>query len=348
MPILAQCRAFESAPGNDDTAAGTARHSALREYLLKNPAWQKGLSEEDMEAVTWAGDIIQTMAPTSDYPLRTEYHVNPLGDDFKPLFDNGGTLDVCCGPYLFDLKTRERDYLAQMAAYALGMIQEDGWPEVRVRLLFTEGKRVERYDLTEAHCWDILRPIINAPVVPKPCDYCGWCAKAATCPAVTQAVATVAKGYSDIDKVKSWHPSAMETGEEIGLALWLWRTVLKKWGESVEFHALEAAQKKGLTIPGFDLKTKAGKTYVTDVPAAFSLAGLPQEEFLAGCQVRMNTSKKYPDQKGIIDIFAAFHGLKKAPAKRDLLAKLEAVVKQTNPSIYLQAQKGQEDTETDE
>lgn len=345
--MLQQCGAYESAGGNADTAAGVGRHKALRALLYCEPDWKGGLSEDDISAVEWAAETIQTLAPTSDHPLRCEYHVNPHDGNFEPLFESGGTLDVCCGPYLFDLKTRQRDYLAQMASYALAMIQEWGYTEIRVRLLFTETRYVERYDLNEARCWEILRPILDKEPVPTPCDYCGWCAKATTCPAVVRPAAVVAKGYSDLDKVKSWHPSEMETGEDIALALWIWRTILKKWGESIEFHALEAAQKKGLTLPGFTLKSKAGKTYIPDVPAAFSLAGLPQAEFLSACQVRMNTSKKYPDQKGIIDVFAEFNGLKKAPAKRDLLKKLEAVVKQTNDTIYLQATKGEE-TETED
>ena len=101
----------------------------------------------------------------------------------------------------------------------------------------------------------------------------------------------------------------------------------------------------GVTVTGFELQTKKGKTFVSDIVEAFKLAGLPQEEFLKACALRMNTSKKYPDQRGVVDIYAALHGLKKAPAKRDLLKKLEPVVKTGADSVYLKAVGGEDETE---
>jgi hypothetical protein len=353
LPFLAKCPCWESdqSTGREDKSAGQERHrylSALIKTVLGGndggdiaEAESVELEDSDKEAVSWAADYILVHAPTSEYPLRLEHHVNPRDTEFQPIFTNGGTLDAACGNHLFDFKWRRRDYGAQMAAYALDIFQELGCAEVKVHLLFGESKQAEVYTLTEAGCVDLVFGIIARVLDPsrKPAinDYCGWCARRLTCPAILSVVEKVSHGYAEDEKVKSWHPSKMETGEEIGAALSVWRTVLKKFGESIEFHALEANQKRGLTIAGFEAKSKAGKAYVPDVPAAFALTGLPQAEFLAGCQVRMNTSKKYPDQVGLVDVFAKFNGLKKAAAKRDLLKKLEPVVKQTRPSTYLKA-----------
>ena len=351
LPALAQCSRWESdqTTGTSDKDAGTLRHKWLACLLERAPRPDTDLPEDEFEAVKWAGDYIVCHAPMSDYPLVSEYHVNPLGPDFNPLFPNGGTLDVACGPHLFDLKWRERDCQAQLAAYSLYLLQDLGHERVKAVALFAESRKPVEYEFTEESAtklvYGILADVANPDTQPKRCEACGWCAKRMTCPATTGAVEVVAKGYSDLDKVKSWHPSKMETGEELGLALWLWRTVLKKWGESVEFHALDAHLKKGLTIHGFQPLSKKGKTFVSDVAAAFGLAGLPQEEFLKACALRMNTSKKYPDQRGVVDIYAALHGMKKAPAKRDLLAKLEPVIKTGADSVYLKAVGGEDDTE---
>lgn len=351
--MLAQCCCWESDSGNEYTSSGTVRHDCLAKALTGDPDPFKGLDETEAEAVRWAADYIRVKAPISAHELRLEHRVNPLADDFTPIFENGGRLDVACGPCMFDLKNRERDYQAQMAAYALGMFQEHGWPEVEVHLLFAETRRAQVFRLTEESARAIVEPIVarvhGADKKPTPCDYCGWCSRRLSCPALLKTAAAVAHGYSELNKVKNWHPSEMQTGEELGIALWIARNVLKKWCESVEFHALRRHQTEGLTITGFEPKTKAGKSYVTDVPEAFTLAKLPQSEFLRGCQLRLNTSKKYPDQVGLVDIYKQFHGLPStAAAKRDLMAKLEPVVKKTNGSTYLQAVKGGGEEEPEE
>ena len=347
--MLALCPCWESdgGRGQDYKDAGTSRHSALR-ALLENSPMPDGILDDDKDSAQWAADYIRLKSPTADFPLRCEHHVNPLDDQFEPLFENGGTLDASCGNQLFDLKSRERDYGAQMAAYALAIFQEYDFEFVEVHLLFTETRKIQVFKITEAEAVAVVNKItanvLNPQKQPTPCDYCGWCSRRVTCPALTSVARKVAAGYSDLESVKSWHPSQMETGADLAVALNVWRTILKKWGESLEYHALEAATKKGITIPGFELATKSGKTYVTDVPSAFKLAGLPQEEFLRGCQVRLVSSKTYKDQIGLIDIFKKFNGVEKsATAKRDLLKKLEPVVKKTKDSTYLKAVKGEEE-----
>jgi hypothetical protein len=310
------------------------------------------LSESDTEAVRWAAEYIRVHAPTSDHALRLEERRTLLDEDFREIM--AGTPDVTCGPELFDLKTRERDYSAQMAAYALMMFQERDWPEVRAHLLFTETKRAVVLRFTQADAARVVHGIIarceSADAKPTPCDYCGWCAWRATCAPYLIEAAKIAAVRDDVTPearaaFSAWleggaHTSglAQASGEVVAMVLTIARQ-LKKFCEGAEHFALEAAQKRGLTLPGYELATKTGKTYVTDVPQAFALAGLPQAEFLAGCQLRLNTSKKYPDQQGVIDLYAKFSGLKKAAAKRDLLKKLEPVVKKTKDSVSLRAVK---------
>jgi hypothetical protein len=218
-----------------------------------------------------------------------------------------------------------------------------------VHLLFAETQRYERFELTyaeaEANVAEILSRAESEESFPTPCDYCGWCASRLTCPALTAQAKRALDGYSDDEKIKQWHPSKMETPEEIAAALTVWRKVLKGWGESVEFHALEAVRKRGLELPGYKLATESGGQYISDVAAAYAALALPQEVFLSACEPRMNTSKKYPDRVGLIDLFATAHGAKPAKAKKEVLARLCDALKDKAPKVYLKAAKATEDEE---
>ena len=145
LPALQQCPRFESGLSSVAAGEGTARHAALKEnleaalkeYLEVNYGLYNELEREQRDAVLWAAGCILTHAPIADYPIAFEVPVNPLGEDFKPLFPNGGTADVVCGPYIADLKWRRRDYTAQMAAYALDR-HDAGHEVVTVDLLFAD------------------------------------------------------------------------------------------------------------------------------------------------------------------------------------------------------------------
>lgn len=345
LPMLAACPSWESSGGNADTDAGTLRHLYLKCLLsgckfVTESDWDgheggrlKALSGEDRAAVEWAAEYVRVKAPTSDHKLLLEHHVNPLDAEFKPIFPNGGTLDVDCGPVLFDLKWRERDYEAQMAAYALGMFQQDGWQEIEVHLLFAETKRAQVFKLTEAGAEAIVNRIVaavNDPNrKPNPCDYCGWCARRLTCPALLEKANAVIAGREDW-KLEQWHGSKIESAEEMGKALCLARQ-LSDWCESVEFHAKEMALKKGMMPTGFKLQQRQGNRFVSSVSDAFPLAGLPQAEFLKACDCKPSA---------LFEAYAIFNQLPKATAEKEVCRKLGDVLQHKQSTVSLVAEKG--------
>jgi hypothetical protein len=332
--MLAQCARFESS-GGEFADEGRERHAALKDYLEGDITLLDMLGEEDADAVRWAGDYIKLHAPMRDHPVRFETHVNPLGEDLQPIFENGGTADVICGPELFDFKWRPRDYTAQMAGYALDIFQSGNFEQVRVHLLFGAVKRPEVYKLDEPSARDLVMGIlerVRSKPEPTPCDYCAWCSNKLTCSALTKRARFVATGYAEeplLTQVANWHPSEMVKPDDIALGLLIWRKILKTWGESMEYHALKAAT-NGLDLPGFELKDSKGKSYILDTAEAHRLSGLPSELFLQACEPRMNTSKKYKEKLGLNNIYAAAKEMKLAPAKRELKAKLEPVIKVPN------------------
>jgi hypothetical protein len=101
--------------------------------------------------------------------------------------EHEGTADGVAvrGQWLVDLKSGQvYDYSAQMAAYALGLMQHYFVGYWTTHLLFCDQKQVvsKRWTYQEAH--DLVRSVLaNVGTAPKENDYCGWCAKSLTCPA---------------------------------------------------------------------------------------------------------------------------------------------------------------------
>ena len=96
----------------------------------------------------------------------------------------------------------------------------------------------------------------------------------------------VAQNYSDaaLEIPAQFHPSTWTSPEEhsIGRRLAL---VLEKWVESVKAHNMQFVTEAGQTIPGFELKSKAGRREIKDIVAAYAALKdeLTVEEYLASC-----------------------------------------------------------------
>lgn len=321
LPALAQCPRFE--PGSSEFSdSGSLRHKALKAILLgaMRPAHAvtiPDLPEDELEAVQWAADYILMHAPKLDYPLIVEEaNCFVVGNEMY-----WGTPDVTCGPVLFDMKWRERDYSAQMAAYVLMGEHE----EAEVHILYAERQWVDRYKITRQSALDIVRPIIDRAKNPNSeaqrCDYCNWCAIRLQCPAFNAPVMAIAAGREDWG-LQQWHCSQITTPEDIAKAVKL-APLARKWADAVDHFALEMWQKQGVAIPGCELKETKGKSYINDMQGAYAASGLSAEEFLSCCVLRSATSKTASDKPGIQDVYAAKQtAMSKATAKREWQKKV--------------------------
>jgi hypothetical protein len=347
LPMLAQCPCFESS-GTDFAEMGNDRHSALKLHFHGDDSELDLLDDDSQAAIRWAADYIRANT-TESYFIEWETKRSWTRPDFS---EAEGTVDVANGPDLFDFKWRYRDYSAQMADYASERL-ERGFKVVTVHLLFGADRRVEKLRFDAEACEKVLQPILDSLKDPKPrpCDYCGWCAKRLVCPALTGPAATIAAGYAEpgLLDIKDWHPSAMlDKPEELAFALMIARKVLKKWIESVEFHAMEAAIKRGLKLPGFELKPKRGRQFIADVQKAYEVSGLEPHEFLQACDVRLNSSPRYPDKRGLDSIFKVKFGeASAAAAKRSVQKKLDGVILRRADTYELRSVKDGEQEETE-
>lgn len=334
LPALSSCPRFTSDPtGSEQTTSGTLRHDVLRDSLAfineqNGPEILARLPEDQQDGVQWALDYIKLKAPIADYPLILEKRRTFTGPDFELI---EGTPDVVCGNVVFDLKWRINDYRAQMAAYAL-MIMESGLEQVTVHVLYAEAKRAEEILFTRETAEQAIFPIIEQAARPdaKPtaCEFCGWCAHRLTCPAVLEQVNAVVANREDFN-LKTWHASDIDTAEEMGKALRVAR-VVADWCESVEHHAKDMAQKRGIVPAGFKLQTKQGNRFVASLPDAFAKSGIAQDRFLAACEIKLSK---------LVEAYAESNQMKKAPAERELEAKLGETIQRKSPSISLIAEK---------
>lgn len=348
LPALAFCPRFES--GSSEYAEdGTKRHIAMAKLFADDKTWADDLKDEDQQdAVQWAVDYIKLKAPLGDYPINFEFEGKFITDDFEELL---GHIDAECGPVLFDLKWRFRDYSAQMAAYSLIKYAKRQWKEIEVHILFGESRRVERYKITEDAARQIVEPIIAKAKDPnaeaKLCDYCGWCANKLKCPTFNAPAQAAINGREDW-KLQTWHPSQIDDPAQMVRAL-VAVPYLRKLADSIQYHALEMWTKKGIQIEGCQLKERKGKRRVSDLTAAFNASGLDVNEFLACCDVRWTTNPKTPERPGLENTYAKHHGIPLASAKREIRKKLEPIIVTGAPSQSVVPIKAIEDlTETEE
>lgn len=333
LPALDQCPRFESGGTSDFAEAGTARHHALSAMLMNN---DESLAfalpdESERDAVIWAAEYIKLQAPSSDYPIVCEVKREWMGPDFS---DREGTPDVTCGNHIFDLKWRKRDYDAQMADYALAVMSEGGFESVTVHILYGAFKQIEVIKLDYATAsrivLDILTKANNPKAEPIPCDYCGWCAKRLTCPALLERANVVAEHREDWG-LASYHSSEIITAEEMGKALRLAKA-LGKWCESVEHHARELA-KNGIIAEGFKVQERKGNRFIASIMDAYSKAGIEQSDFLSACEIKFSS---------LVELYAAKEGLKKAAAEREMERKLGEVVQRKQSTVSLVSVKEKE------
>lgn len=289
------------------------------------------LDDEQMDGVKWAEEYIRLHAPTTDHPIICERKREWTGPDFS---DREGTPDVTCGNHIFDLKWRKRDYDAQMADYALAVMEEGGFESVTVHLLYGAFKQVEviHFDMASASLivFRILEAANDPEAKPTPCDYCGWCAKRLTCSALWDRANAVVDNREDWS-LENYHPSEILTAEEMGKALRLAKA-LKVLVESIEHHARELAR-NGIIAEGFKVQERKGNRFIASIMDAYSKAGIEQSDFLSACEIKFSS---------LVELHAAKEGIKKAAAEREMERRLGEVIQRKQSTVSLVSVKDKE------
>lgn len=184
LPKVKLCGHFQSDPVSGPAAErGTRLDTAFR-ALIQGVEPDVELSVEEGESLDWAVDSAKILAGgwriiSDEADLRVEI----------PIIDHAGTSDLFCPEARWhgDLKSGEvRDYEAQMAAYALGWMRDQGASEWTAYLFFSDQRYVQTYRFTWESAEEIVRDALSlrlSDAPPRPNAYCGWCAARFDCPA---------------------------------------------------------------------------------------------------------------------------------------------------------------------
>lgn len=263
LPKLAQCACFESkADAGPAAARGSALDSVFRTRALDEPVPAELIhspSEEDLAAVEWAVTMLRTLAGGEPVLVHE-------ADCRVQLLGMSGTADAIIPSKLAhaDLKTgQKRNYREQMAAYALGLMEEHFASEWTAHLLFCDQREVQimRFTYDEAHALvqQIIARYEDPNKQPSVCDYCTWCAREATCPA-RLALASTALAASE---PQFNFELVLADNDKLGQFLSACCTL-----DSYRGRAEEAAKDRlqaGSEIPGWKLVTRRGPEFVQSV-----------------------------------------------------------------------------------
>ena len=195
----AQCTHWESdfvGADNVATRRGTRLDEAFRACLQLD--WvtigNLDLTTEERESIDWAVKTVMS------YCTHGEDEIGSTKEECKVFIpmDDGheyeGEVDalLLSRNIHFDLKSGQmRSYYHQQLGYACGYMAEMFQTEWTAVVLFLDQREVHTYHYTIADMntlHDVARNMRHRAGEPTPCDYCGWCAKQLTCPAVGKEI----------------------------------------------------------------------------------------------------------------------------------------------------------------
>ena len=260
LPKLAVCPCYESNPVVGPAAErGTLLDSAFRAELLglkERMLIANKLTSDEIAAVSWSVSMVRAMAG-NERILADE-------DDCRTaMLGLKGTADAIVPTRLmhFDLKTgTRRNYREQMAAYALGLMNDHFASDWTCHLLFCDLREVVTYRFTYEEAHSLVDAVIQAfhdpEKEPVPCEYCGWCGKAdncsARCAVVAQSLPAAEPGF-DFDAM-------VADPEKLGQFLTAC-AVLDDFRDRAKKIATERLRGGG-EVPGWKLVTRKGNEFV--------------------------------------------------------------------------------------
>ena len=262
LPKLALCGQYEGAPGTSPAAErGTKLDQAFRHAWTTGefPNWD--LPEEDASAVRWAINQCIRLGGGADGLTTEEDKCRILTGGFE----HRGTADGVAvrGRWLVDLKSGQvYNYAAQMAAYALGLMQQHFEQEWTTHLLFCDQRQTVIHRWTYASASELVRTVLaNVGTPPVENDYCGWCSKSLTCGARVQSMTgALVPVQSEVTPDNDGFLTLLNDPERLGRFLAQCST-LDDFRDAAKAKARELLE-AGHSVPGWRLQKPRASAFV--------------------------------------------------------------------------------------
>lgn len=295
FPMFSKCPCFssEGSKPRDYSDEGVLKHELFANCLISNK-----LCED--ENINWAFETVQEIFKNY-YPNENFNTVDKLIEDTILIEDDNlneisfGTADLIIKDILFDLKNGEpREYIKQLMMYGRGYMQSVGLKSMKVIEIYPRVRAIKEYSFTLEECIRetnrIISMVMNPNKTPNPNEYCKWCGVAATCSALNNHALSVASYIDESykNKIDNWNPKNITDPEQLKILLKLWKTVLKPFGEAIEYQAKELAINNNILPNGYRLQIRKGNREVPDLEKLFKNTDLSPKDFLSCCKISLD------------------------------------------------------------
>jgi len=263
---------------NDNTADTTAADAGTKCHVAAELNDFTGLDEDQIRWVEWCQKYVADQK-LENGTWHTEVRVEIPGVTW-------GTADLLFlqrdKAHIFDYKFGAHqvdppyDNL-QIKAYVAGTMHTFAVSEVVAHIV------QPRCDFAESAYFDDqmlimleseIRGIVDAASAEVPeqrvNDMCQFCGKRAECNALGQVALTTAKQYSALTMPEQFHPSKITDPEQMAHAKAI-AAVLEPWIKSVKHHS-NAMAARGIEVPGYHVRNKAGRLSLSAVDLAVDVA----------------------------------------------------------------------------
>lgn len=233
----------------------------------------------------------------------------------------------------------------QGIAYAIGVFEEFKPASVTVHFLLPRRDEVTTHRFTRPDLPDMARKVRevitraqlyertkDASMLRPSEDACQYCGRKSQCPAINSIALSYATKYAPLEVVDEVHSSQVTDPERMARLVSAAK-VLQKWCDSVMKHSLAMVLEQGITIPGYEVKERAGAVEINNPVLAYEVltkAGLDPIEIVSAAKLSKSkledlVKSKAPRGKG-------------AQSIRDLNAALASAecISSGEPVRYLQ------------
>lgn len=264
LPKLAACPKYVPKPGPAGPAAerGTRIDEAVRLALQGDRSRLEALVPDERAPAEWAVQKFLDYKLAGELETREEYLAM-----HTPGISHVGTADVLNERvgWVADLKTGQvRDYYHQIAAYALAIMERRFEQDWVGHVVYADERRVVsyRFDYAEAKraVETVLAEVRDPKAQPRACDYCDWCARKDTCPAV---VRPVEEGLAVVEQATSLaevRDRILRDPVTLGQFYAQWKAVEKEVADAAADRLKELLE-AGEEVPGWKISRSKGSEY---------------------------------------------------------------------------------------